>query len=349
MTEIDTPAALQPDSPKLPVLAPPGAEDSRGEKIAVWTLFATIVAGSFLLNAWTDTVAPTATPSEADLEILLQQKLADPTVAATVGLFTLTLAGLFAAGSVSALFALVAEAKGQARSRFAELEQVELGGSRLAYFELVPTFLLALILIGGIGAALAAETGNQLPLLLNWLCAGALYWPLLRGKSWRDWRLALGLYRGEGLAAEMWAGLRGYVTAWPLLAFGLALTAALSRLAGQQPTHPMLDWIRDPSPISLVVAGSLAVFWAPICEELVFRGAFYTYLRGSLGKLSAGLLVGLAFAAIHPQGLAGIPFLASLALALALIREWRGSIIASMTVHAVHNGLAFVGLVFMLR
>ena len=111
----------------------------------------------------------------------------------------------------------------------------------------------------------------------------------------------------------------------------------------------MLDWIRDPSPISLIVAGLLAVAWAPICEELVFRGAFYTYLRGSLGKLSAGLLVGLAFAAIHPQGLAGIPFLASLALALALTREWRGSIIASMTIHAVHNGLAVLGLVFMLR
>lgn len=350
MTDFDAPVAPQPDSSHLPTTVPPGALDSRGEKIAAWTLFTVLVGGSFLLNAWPE-AAGTATvpPSEAELEATLKQKLADPQVAAVVGFITLVIAGLFAAGSVSALLALIAESKGRARSRFAELEQYELVGSRLAYFELVPTFLLALIVVGGIGAALAAETGSQLPLLLNWLAAAALAWPLLRGKSVREWRLALGWYPGEGVAAEIWAGLRAYVTAWPLLAFGLVLTAALSRLADQQPTHPMLDWIRDPSPISLAVAGLLAVVWAPICEESVFRGAFYTYLRGSLGKLGAGLLVGLAFAAIHPQGLAGIPFLAALALALALTREWRGSIIASMTVHAVHNGLAVLGLVLILR
>jgi membrane protease YdiL (CAAX protease family) len=34
-----------------------------------------------------------------------------------------------------------------------------------------------------------------------------------------------------------------------------------------------------------------------------------------------------------------IPALSGLAFGFALIREWRGSLIASMTAHAVHNGI----------
>lgn len=325
------------------------APESKGEQAAAWVFFSALVALTFLLNAWPapDGVAAGALP--AGLEASWQQKLADPEVASAVGAAGLVFALLFAAGSVSALLALTADAKGKVAYAFAENEQRLLGNGRLPFFELVSCFLLALILVGGVAGALAAELGSQLPLLLTWLCAGALAWPLLRGKSPGEVRLALGWHRGEGWLREIGAGLRAYLTAWPLLAVGLALTAGLSQLSEQKPSHPMLDWLQDPSPAALAVAAILAVVWAPLCEESVFRGAFYSYLRGRLGKLGAGLLVGLAFAAIHPQGIAGIPFLLSLALALALTREWRGSIIASVTMHAVHNGLAVLGLVLILR
>lgn len=324
------------------------APESKGEQAAAWVFFCALVALTFLLNAWP---APegAAAPAAAGLEANWEQKLADPEVAALAGAIGLVFALLFAAGSVNALLALAAEAKGKVAYAFAEREQLLLGPGRLPYFELVSFFLLALILIGGVAGALAAELDSQLPLLLTGIAAAALAWPLLRGKSPREIRLALGWHRGEGLLREIGAGLKAYLTAWPLLALGLALTAALSKLSEQQPSHPLLEWITDPSPSALVVAALLAVVWAPLCEESVFRGAFYSYLRGRLGKLGAGLLVGLAFAAIHPQGIAGIPFLVSLALALALTREWRGSIIAPVTMHALHNGLAVLGLVLILR
>lgn len=321
---------------------------SKGEQATAWVFFGAIVTGTFLLNAWLAPAGPTAAAAP-ELEAAWQAKLQDPAVQAVAGSAGLAALGLFLAGCFFAFRAVTREAEGRAAAVFAGHEQRLLGEQRLPYFELVSTFLLALVVIGGLSGAWAEKTGSQLPLLLNLLAAGALAWPLLRGKSPAELRLALGWYRGRGVWREIGAGLYAYLAAWPLLAVGLALTAALSRLAGEQPVHPLVEWLEDPSPAGVLVAAVLAVVWAPLCEESVFRGAFYSYLRGRLGKLGAGLLVGLAFAAIHPQGLAGIPFLAALALALALTREWRGSIIASITLHAVHNGLAVTGLYLILR
>lgn len=327
---------------------PSPALESRSEQAVAWIFFGAIVTGTFLLNAWLAPAGPAA-GAAPELEAAWQARLQVPEVQALAGAAGLLVLGLFLAGCFSAFRALHAHAEGRAAAVFAGNEQLRLGEGRLPYFELVSMFLLGLILVGGLAGALAEKTGSQLPLLLNLAAAGALAWPLLRGKSPAELRLALGWYRGRGVWREMGAGLYAYVTAWPLLLVGLVLTAALARLSGEQPAHPLVEWLEDPSPIGVAVAAILAVLWAPLCEESVFRGAFYSYLRGRLGKLGAGLLVGLAFAAIHPQGLAGIPFLATLALALALTREWRGSIIASVTLHAVHNGLAVTGLYLILR
>ena len=56
--------------------------------------------------------------------------------------------------------------------------------------------------------------------------------------------------------------------------------------------------------------------------------------------MASALTVSVFFAVIHPQGILGIPPLIALATILALIREWRGSLAASVAVHAVHNALA---------
>jgi membrane protease YdiL (CAAX protease family) len=55
--------------------------------------------------------------------------------------------------------------------------------------------------------------------------------------------------------------------------------------------------------------------------------------------------VSILFAAMHPQGWAGVPVLASIAIVLAAIREWRGTILASATAHALNNGFAMTMLV----
>ena len=120
----------------------------------------------------------------------------------------------------------------------------------------------------------------------------------------------------------------------------LALLASLTLtgLSGEQPSHPAINEGLGGSPMDIVLLYLLGVVWAPVVEELVFRGAFYYSLRPTLATILAALLNAFVFAAIHPQGWALIPALASLGFAFSLIREWRGSIIGPITAHAVHNG-----------
>ena len=46
----------------------------------------------------------------------------------------------------------------------------------------------------------------------------------------------------------------------------------------------------------------------------------------------------MIFAAIHPQGWAAIPVLGCIGFNLAMIRQWRGSLIAPIAAHALNNG-----------
>jgi hypothetical protein len=83
--------------------------------------------------------------------------------------------------------------------------------------------------------------------------------------------------------------------------------------------------------LQLVLVASVA---APVVEETMFRGVFYRHLREAtrrfapaLSVLASALVSSLLFAVIHPQGWPGVPLLTGLALAFALAREWRGSLV----------------------
>ena len=55
------------------------------------------------------------------------------------------------------------------------------------------------------------------------------------------------------------------------------------------------------------------------------------------------------FAAIHPQGLIAVPALMALAVNFTLMREWRGTLLPSMIMHSIQNGLVFTGLFLLMR
>lgn len=258
-----------------------------------------------------------------------------------------TLLLVLACGICAAILLLQRLVQGRLASGYAA-DTTHAEQPRLPYLETALLFLVALTLLGAASSVAADAFGSQWFLLLNWLIVPVLLWPTVRGRSAGDLKAALGWHRGSGLFAEAGCGLLGYLAAMPLLALGLLLTLVVTRFTEQTPHHPIVDWLSEAGTGDLVVVFVLAVVWAPLVEESLFRGSLYHYLRGRLGILGAGLTVSLAFAAIHPQGVAGIPFLGALAVSLALIREWRGSIIASVTLHMVHNGVATLTLVFLL-
>ena len=60
-------------------------------------------------------------------------------------------------------------------------------------------------------------------------------------------------------------------------------------------------------------------------------------LRSRLGAAGTIVVTALVFGIIHPYGWQGIVQVSLGGVVFGLCREWRGSLIAPMTVHCLHN------------
>ncbi len=226
------------------------------------------------------------------------------------------------------------------------------GPRRTPYLETV------VLLIGGFGGYAFLEARfpeltsgaprGLLPALAIVAVVLVLLWPRWRGRDRRDLAIALGCDGGRGVWREMACGLVAYVAGLPLLVLGVILALVTALLLGTKGYHPIVEGFAAGDPWRVVMIYGMACVWAPVVEEAVFRGYFYHYLRGRAGVALSIAAVAAVFAVIHPQGISGLPPLMALSAVLTLTREWRGSLIASMTIHAVHNALAVTAALLLL-
>jgi len=178
-----------------------------------------------------------------------------------------------------------------------------------------------------------------------------LLWPVLRGVRWQVIRRDIGWTLGSRPALEPAIGLAGYFMMVPLLVVGLVLTFLLFLLARllfgdiAMPIHPIAGEAEGTF-TQFVLLLLLACIAAPIVEETMFRGLMYRHLRDSSRRMSpmasillSAFISAVIFAIIHPEGLLGTPAKASIGLALAFMREWRGTLIPSMIMHGVNNAV----------
>jgi membrane protease YdiL (CAAX protease family) len=167
----------------------------------------------------------------------------------------------------------------------------------------------------------------------------AALWPRLRGASWAEWRYAFGWHFGRGFWREVGAGLVGYVAILPFYVPVAIVVGMLSKRFGPTPTNPVFFDLGK-SGWAILNLYLVACVWAPITEESLFRGAFFHHLRGSFGFWVAGPVVALTFAAVHPYGWLGNNMILVLGFGLAAIRQWRSTLIPSITAHFLHNFIA---------
>ena len=102
---------------------------------------------------------------------------------------------------------------------------------------------------------------------------------------------------------------------------------------------------------ALIMTFISLVVLPPLAEEIMIRGFLYSSLKKAMPTVWAVIATSAIFAAAHlPEGGAAGPlYIAAidtfvLSLVLILLREITGSLWASITLHALKNGVAFVTL-----
>lgn len=132
--------------------------------------------------------------------------------------------------------------------------------------------------------------------------------------------------------------------AYPLLFVGEAFTEHVLRVHAER--QPIVELFAASTTIEqrlMVIV--LAIVLAPIAEEFVFRFFLYGVIKRYFGRL-AGLIgnAGL-FAAVHTHLPSFVP-LFLLGSCLTIAYEWSGSILVSMSMHALFNTATLVALAF---
>ncbi len=154
------------------------------------------------------------------------------------------------------------------------------------------------------------------------------------------WR-SLGLLRPQ--RGGFWSTIGLAVT---LVIASFAIVASYFGLLGAAGVHPDTDLPEQTyaSAGPIVVLAVLSLVFAPIMEEVFFRGFIFGGLRGRWGVLGAACGSGLLFASAHlgnPGAFYVVPPIAVVGALFAFGYAHSGSLAAPMLAHFIFNSLSF--------
>src|SRR5438874_13298805 len=96
----------------------------------------------------------------------------------------------------------------------------------------------------------------------------------------------------------------------------------------------------------MLITLGLGVVLAPAAEELMFRGYLYGVLKRYCGVFAATILSAAMFAAMH-LNLASLPSLFVLALCFTVAYEVTGSLLVTISMHALFNLTMFLMMLYL--
>lgn len=143
----------------------------------------------------------------------------------------------------------------------------------------------------------------------------------------------------------------GKLEFWGSVGAGVVLCVVGSAIAwllgGGTPTQ--LDQIINSSLAARYSLAVLAVFTAPLVEELIYRGVLYSALHRLVGVSPAVIIVLGIFTLIHvPQYWPNFGVIAAvglLSVSLTILRAYSGRLLPCVVIHLVFNGIQAIVLV----
>lgn len=149
---------------------------------------------------------------------------------------------------------------------------------------------------------------------------------------------------GSVLGAIRWNWPRNWGT-YLLAGIGLELCLVPFAYLLPMPKHaPIEDFFRTAR--DAYVLSLFGVLFAPLFEELFFRGFFYPAVARRLGMIPSIILTALAFASIHASQLkyswGPVLVIFLVGIALTTVRAVKKSLAATVLMHMAYNGTIFI-------
>ncbi len=178
--------------------------------------------------------------------------------------------------------------------------------------------------------------------------------------AWLAWVLVLmgmrygmrlsGLFgRAGSVFSEAAWGLKGYLLGTPLVLVAAGLGEALRlHLGAEQQWHRALPPLAESGWGTRVLIIALACLVAPVVEEVLFRRIVHSTLRRRMSFMPAAVISSALFAAVHMDPWKA-PALFVLGMMLSWVYESRRGLLAPIIYHAIHNTLAVVMLLSILK
>ncbi|HSW66635.1 MAG TPA: type II CAAX endopeptidase family protein [Bacillota bacterium] len=156
---------------------------------------------------------------------------------------------------------------------------------------------------------------------------------------------SLGFTRRPRLSDPLWAIVAG-MAYYVLLIIVTVLAGWLAHIPLDQKQEIGFDTVT--TNLDKILTFVSLVILPPLVEETLFRGVLFSGLRKKLPFIWSALLVSVAFAIPHLlEGKGGLLWVGGidtflLSIALCILREYTGSLWASIVLHMLKNGIAYL-------
>ena len=153
----------------------------------------------------------------------------------------------------------------------------------------------------------------------------------------------------KNFAKNVLYGVISYIALIPVLIAVLAAIALFVNMIHYVPQkQPVVElFLKEKNTSFLLYTSLFAAVLGPIIEELFFRGFMYNAFKKRIGVFAAMLITAAMFAALHAHAVGFLPIMI-LGMLLAYLYEKTGTLVSSITVHAIHN-LSMVFMVFLVK
>ena len=179
--------------------------------------------------------------------------------------------------------------------------------------------------------------------ILAHLITIAICWAVATGMGKRPWKESIGWTWHEPSPLKKVGIVVGTV------ALSFAIFQIVPRIVPDSKTTPFAEMLKASQAVRYVVA-FLAVFTAPLVEELVYRALLYSPLKRAMGAIGAVITATLLFALVHvPQywgAWGSLVGLLLLSFFLTVIRARTKSIFPCVAIHTLFNTVGAIGILF---